>query len=116
MAKIGFLFLNGGRWQGKQIVSEEWIRNSTTNYVDARQFPPWIRAEGYGYNWWLWRFRVGDEIIESYHAAGRGGQFIFVFPRLQLVAVFTGWNDGQLALQPFEMLQHYILPAVALRH
>ena len=112
MAKIGFLYLNGGRWQGKQIVSEKWVRDSTTNYVDASQFPNWIRADGYGYNWWLRSFHVGSQEIQSYHAAGRGGQFIFVFPRLQLVAVFTGWNDNSMALQPFDMLQRYILPAV----
>lgn len=115
MAKIGYLFLNGGRWKGRQIVSEKWVKDSTTNYVDARQFHPWIRANGYGYNWWLRPFRIGDQTIESYHAAGLGGQFIFIFPSLQLVATFTEWNDDGVALQPFDMLERYILPAVAPR-
>jgi CubicO group peptidase (beta-lactamase class C family) len=111
MAKIGQLFLDGGRWKGKQVVSEEWVKASTTNYIDAKQFPDWIAADGYGYQWWLRSFKVGDRIIPSFHAAGRGGQFIFVFPDLKMVAVFTGWNDNELSKQPFEMVERYVLPA-----
>jgi CubicO group peptidase (beta-lactamase class C family) len=113
MAKIGYLYLNGGRWQGKQIVSEEWVKESTKNRVDAKQFPNWINADGYGYQWWLRSFKVGDRVIPSYHAAGRGGQFIFVVPELDIVSVFTGWNDNELGLQPFEMFERYLLPAAA---
>jgi len=58
-------------------------------------------------------FKVGDRAIFSYHAPGLGGQFIFVVPELQLVAVFTGWNENELALQPFEMFERYILPAAS---
>ena len=112
MAKIGSLFLNGGRWLGRQIVSESWVSNSTKNYVDTRQFPSWIKADGYGYQWWLRSFQVNGQTIPSYHAAGRGGQFIFVFPSLQMVVVVTGWNDNELGVQPFDMLPRYIVPAV----
>lgn len=112
MVKIGYLFLSGGRWQGKQIVSEEWVKESIKNRVDPKQFPDWHKDDGYGYQWWLRSFKVGDRMIFSYHAPGLGGQFIFVVPDLQLVAVFTGWNETELALQPFEMLERYILPAV----
>jgi CubicO group peptidase (beta-lactamase class C family) len=112
MAKIGYLFLNGGRWQGKQIVSEEWVKESTKPQVGAGQLPAWAQAQSYGYQWWLGAFRVRDRVVESYSAQGRGGQFIFVFPALQMVAVFTGWNDNKLWNQPLDMLQQYILPAV----
>ena len=111
MAKIGELVLQGGRWQGKQIVSEAWIKESTTPHVRTGR-PPRESAPEYGYQWWLGTFRVSERVIASYSARGRGGQFIFVFPDLQLVAVFTGWNDNALWLQPIEMLQQYILPAV----
>jgi CubicO group peptidase (beta-lactamase class C family) len=111
MAKIGQLFLDGGRWKGKQIVSEKWVKASTTNYIDAKQFPNWIKADGYGYQWWLRSFKVGHRVIPSFHAAGRGGQFIFVFPELKMVAVFTGWNDNELGEQPFDMVGRYVLPA-----
>lgn len=103
MAKIGYLFLNGGRWQGKQIVSERWIRESTTQQAPDRE---------YGYQWWLGRLRAGDRTVVTYGAQGRGGQFILVLPELQIVAVFTGWNDGNgLGEQPFDMLQRFVLPA-----
>jgi hypothetical protein len=38
-------------------------------------------------------------------------EFIIVFPKLQMVAVFTGWNDNELLGQALEMIQKYILPA-----
>jgi CubicO group peptidase (beta-lactamase class C family) len=111
MAKIGYLFLNGGCWQGKQIVSKKWVEVSTGQQVDAGQLPAWFLADGYGYQWWLGSFHVRGQIIESYSARGRGGQFIIVFPALQMAAVFTGWNDNKLLGRPLDMLQRYILPA-----
>jgi CubicO group peptidase (beta-lactamase class C family) len=111
MAKIGCLFLNGGRWNGKQIVSKKWVEESVKKHVGAGQLPAWFIASGYGYQWWLGSFRVNGQVIESYSARGQGGQFIIVFPSLQIVAVFTGWNDNTLLGQPLDMLQRYVLPA-----
>jgi CubicO group peptidase (beta-lactamase class C family) len=111
MAKIGQLFLNGGRWNGKQIVSEEWVKESTKQQVGAGQLPAWFSADGYGYQWWLGSFQVRGQTFESYSARGQGGQFIIIFTALQMVAVFTGWNDNELLGQPLNMLQKYILPA-----
>ena len=105
MAKIGYLFLNGGRWQGKQIVSERWVRDSTTQQAPDRT---------YGYQWWLGKLQAGNRAVATYAAQGRGGQFILVFPELKMVAVFTGWNDGNgLGEQPLDLLQRFVLPAVA---
>ena len=103
MARIGLLALNGGRWHGKQIVSAAWLRES------IRQQAPDL---AYGYQWWL----LGDppQPAAAYGALGRGGQLIIVIPELEMVAVFTGWNDGRLfGTPPFEMLKRYILPAAA---
>jgi CubicO group peptidase (beta-lactamase class C family) len=111
MAKIGQLFLNGGRWNGNQIVSEEWVKESTQQQVGAGQLPAWFLADGYGYQWWLGSFHVARQTVESYSARGQGGQFIIIFPTLQMLAVFTGWNDNELLGQPLDMLQKYILPA-----
>jgi CubicO group peptidase (beta-lactamase class C family) len=112
MAKIGQLLLNGGRRQGKQIVSEGWVKESTKPQSGAGQLPTWVpEATGYRYQWLLGSFHVYDQVIGWYGAAGRGGQFVAVFPDLQMVAVFTGWNDNALLAQPIDMLQRYILPA-----
>jgi CubicO group peptidase (beta-lactamase class C family) len=113
MAKIGTLFVNGGRWQGKQIVSEAWVRQSTSNHIGTAPLPQWAQAaHGYGYQWWLGSFQVGDRTVPFYSARGLGGQFILVFPDQQMVAVVTGWNEGRLMNQPLDMMQHYVLPAV----
>ena len=80
MAKIGCLYLDGGRWHGKQIVSEDWVKQSITNHVPQGQIPEAARADGYGYQWWLSSFDVGGKRIESFSARGRGGQFIWWFP------------------------------------
>jgi CubicO group peptidase (beta-lactamase class C family) len=104
MAKVGQLVLNGGRWEGKQIISEQWIRDSMKQHAPDRQ---------YGYQWWLGRLESGDRTVVTYGAQGRGGQLILVMPELKLVAVFTGWNDGNgLGEQPFEMLRSYVIPAI----
>jgi CubicO group peptidase (beta-lactamase class C family) len=111
MAKLGQLFLSGGRWQGKQIVSQQWITDSTQNHVDAAQIPAAANATGYGYQWWLDSFAVGDRLVGAYSARGRGGQFIFVCPDQQLVAVFTCSVDNPLMFQPLDLLRRDIVPA-----
>ncbi len=113
MAKIGYLFLNGGRWRGKQIVSEKWIGESTKSHVEAGQIPKAARADGYGYQWWLSSLSIGDRTVESYSARGRGGQFILVVPEEQLVVVITSATDNSLTFQPLEMMHQYVLPAAS---
>ena len=112
MAKIGYLYLNGGRWEGKQIVSAQWIQESTKGRVDSSQIPQAARADGYGYLWWLSSFKVGEDVVESYSARGRGGQFILILPKQQIVAVFTSPADNSLMFQPLDIVQKYLLPAV----
>lgn len=112
MAKIGCLFLDGGRWMGKQIVSDEWAKESVENRISAGQLPAAARADGYGYQWWLSSFRVGGRVVQSYSARGRGGQFILVLPAQKTVVVVTGWNDNDLMFQPLDMVQRYVLPAI----
>ncbi len=79
MAKIGYLFLHQGIWDGKQIVSSEWVRTATSPQVRVSD------KESYGYKWWLLREPQG-----IFEAHGRGGQRIAVLPSKQLVVVLTG--------------------------
>jgi CubicO group peptidase (beta-lactamase class C family) len=105
MAKLGYLFLNGGIWEGERIVSEEWIDESTKGYLS----PEW--ADGYGYQWWLRTYHSGSTAVDSYYAAGWGGQRITVFPSLDMVLVFTGGNyvEGEPV---DEIIERHILPAI----
>jgi CubicO group peptidase (beta-lactamase class C family) len=105
MAKFGYLFLNGGIWRGERIVSEEWVEESTKGHAST----PW--ADGYGYQWWLKTYRLGSTSVDSFYAAGWGGQRIIVFPSLEMVCVFTGGN--YVGEEPVdEIINRYILPAV----
>ena len=106
MAKIGYVMLRGGNWKGKQIVSQEWIKESTEYHITA------YFGYGYGYQWRSGKTIINDEPIRTFFAAGRGGQFIFVFPTLDLIAVFTSSiHDNVLYYQPFGIVTKYILPA-----
>lgn len=75
MAKIGFLFLNEGKWKNKQVVPKEWVKKSTLRQSGSSQ------QEGYGYLWW--RFP------DFFEARGRGGQRIVVIPEENIVFVCT---------------------------
>lgn len=82
MAKLGFLWLHGGQWDGKQIVSREWVHLSSQRQIETGK----NYGEDYGCGWWI--ARPGDNPIFS--ADGRGGQKVIVFPAMNLVLVTTG--------------------------
>jgi len=111
LARIGYLYLRGGVWNGERVVSEAWIRASTSPVVpDIR--PDNDRPDsGYGYQWWVpdhdgSRARV-------YSANGYGGQYLFVVPEYDLVAVFNGWNIHGGAPRSYgPVLQTRIIPAI----
>jgi CubicO group peptidase (beta-lactamase class C family) len=108
MAKFGLLYLNKGVWNGEQIVTEEWIIQSTNSY-----FSPWY-GTSYGYYWWKIPLFLNGRQIDEYSAHGRGGQFIFILPAYDMVVVFTSWNDNDLINRPVNIMQDYILPAISL--
>ncbi len=111
MAKYGQLYLDGGVWQGRRILSEEWIRESWERY--GRLAPLDRNGHQYGYLWWHHAYPVGDRTIETVEARGNGGQYIFVVPSLDLVAVITAGNfrTGETR-RPEEILRRFVLPAV----
>jgi len=111
VAKIGQLYLDGGRWNGKQVVSQKWIKESTVKHVSASLIPKAVRADGYGYQWWLSSIPNGEHAIDTYSARGRGGQFVLVAPAERLVVVFTSPPENPLTFQPLDLLQRHILPA-----
>jgi CubicO group peptidase (beta-lactamase class C family) len=78
LVKFGQLYLAGGRWEGTQVVPEDWVTEATRAQVDTDQ--PGI---GYGYQWW-----VGDiDGARSYRAMGYGGELLVVVPSRDLVVV-----------------------------
>lgn len=104
MAKIGLLMVNSGMHNGEQIVSEEWVKQSSQNKVELGPF------DGYGYLWWKQAF-VNN--IETYFADGNGGQHIFIVPSEELVIVFTGGNQNTgIGAQNFQIVNNYVLAAI----
>jgi CubicO group peptidase (beta-lactamase class C family) len=82
-ARFGLLFLHNGEWNGRRIVSEDWVRTST------RADTPTDRAYGYRYFWWLDADRPG-----RFYAQGKYGQYIYVAPDADAVVVRLGRSSG----------------------
>jgi len=103
MARFGYLYLNQGYWDGQQIISPEWIRQSTSSQIHTG------RGSDYGYLWWI--HPRPDQ--PSFEAAGSGGQSIYVVPSLDLVVVVTGGGPGSGALEdPGPIIYEWIMKAV----
>jgi CubicO group peptidase (beta-lactamase class C family) len=89
LAKLGFLYLNNGYWNGRNIVSESWVNESTSQQIQAVSHPIYGKF-GYGYQWWVKKV----DGCNSFRAWGRRGQFIVVVPEPDLVIAVTS-NPGQ---------------------
>ena len=88
VAKIGYLYLHGGQWNGKQIVPREWVDMSTAPPTGERGGPG-----GLGYEWGGANGANGRQ----FGGTGRGGQSLAVWPDLDMVVVITGGgNTGQM--------------------
>ena len=105
LAKIGYLYLHDGVWDGRRLLPEGWVKASTTPLVDTRPGQP--RSRKYGYQWWVLPY--GDGSRQAYAALGYGGQRLIVVPEHQLIAVFTGWNIYDHAeLAPYDALDRVL--------
>jgi len=108
MAKIGLLMLNKGLWNGKRIVSSEWVEMSGEN--NLRLPGPF---DGYGYLWWKQSFLKDNMSLQTYFSSGNGGQDIFIIPAKNMVLVFTTGNvNTSLGLQNIYLMRDYIIPAI----
>ena len=103
MAKFGQLFLDGGKWEGQQIIPEEWVREST-----RVQFARSSNYVSYGYQWWVRSF--GRKNHATFFAQGHAGQLIFVVPELNLISVFTS-NRPDDTHAPWAYFADYVLEA-----
>ncbi len=101
MAKLGFLFLNNGTWDGEQIVPAEWVASASQQHISL--WSDW----GYGYQWWV-HGPITTLLTSCYSARGYLGQFIYVFPDLDMVVVFTA--DSSI-IEDYYYLENFILPA-----
>ncbi len=91
LAEIAMLFHQKGVWNGKQIVSPEWVKDSIAPSIMVNE----KAGVKYGYKWWLYPYGKDDARL-AFAGSGFGGQMPIVIPAYDIVMVFTAWNilDG----------------------
>jgi CubicO group peptidase (beta-lactamase class C family) len=108
LAKLGQLYLDGGSWHGRPVISADWVRRSVSPHANARP------DTDYGYLWWLQTFHAGARDFKCFAMYGSGGNKVYVFPAVRLVVVVTTTNfrvSGAGALTD-RLLTEEILPAL----
>ena len=85
LAKIGYLYLRDGMWDGQRIVSSEWVKESLTPYFQTDE-----PAFKYGFKWWLSKLPDSTEFV--WMARGVGDEHLMVFPSESLIVTFTMWD------------------------
>lgn len=119
MLKIAQLVLDNGNCKGQQIVSENWINESTNCQTDVEMsFTRFSRTENakyvtakYGYLWYREKIEYKDIETELIFASGNGGQYMMVLKDYDAAIAFTGSNFGNWRGKlPFDILLKYIIP------
>ncbi|NLF75474.1 MAG: serine hydrolase [Chloroflexi bacterium] len=94
LAKIGYLFLHGGEWDGQQIVSSAWVNASINDQLEPLQPHFWEGYSNYWYDgpvgYWFNELAGANAAYRGYAAIGWGCQFLFVIPDLDMIVVTTG--------------------------
>jgi len=108
LAKLGQLLLDEGRWQGRQILSSDWVRSMLSIHAQARD-----DAE-YGYLIWRFRFSSDGKEVAAWAMSGNGGNYVFIVPERRLVTVITRqhYNQPRMHPQTHEMFVDYVLKAM----
>lgn len=106
MVKFGQLFLNKGNFNGKQVISEQWIKEST-----IPRHITYMNIGHYEHHWWASSHKRNDREISYYFALGYGGQYIIVVPDFNMVVTFTSrmYNNS---LRPIHYFKNYILESI----
>jgi CubicO group peptidase (beta-lactamase class C family) len=103
LAKFGFLYLNQGQWEDRQIIPVDWIRASTRQQSEGG-FPEYNR---YGYLWWV----TTEKGHPAYYAAGYGGQYVYIVPDFDIVVAITSKLD-QSHPENKNVVSEYVIPAI----
>lgn len=93
MARIGLLMLNKGKWNEKQVLSENWIDEMTSQIttsaeVESNTSKLGNADFGYSYMWWLWENTADNRFKGAYSAFGALGQSITIFPEIDVVVAY----------------------------
>ncbi len=110
LAKIGQLMAGDGLWNGKRVLPEGWVAESTKPRLNT-EAPLWFY---YGYQWWLGRSLLRGRDLTWTAGFGNGGQRLFVVPELDLVVAINATHYGSplQGIIPIAILNRLVLPAV----
>jgi CubicO group peptidase (beta-lactamase class C family) len=105
--KLGQLFLDGGKWHGRRIVGDDWVRRATSPLHELQKLR-------YGYLWWNIEYPYRGHNVRAFFAAGNGGQLVMVLPELDLVVCVWGGNYSDPVFYDTQQkyVPQYLLPAV----
>jgi CubicO group peptidase (beta-lactamase class C family) len=105
--KLGQVMLNGRSWNGRRIVSTEWVRRATAPLEN-------LRTLQYGYLWWSITYPYKGRTVHAFFAGGNGGQLVMGIPDLDLVVAFYAGNYSDPVMYKIQqdLVPQYILPAI----
>ena len=102
VAHLGQLHLQRGRWDGRQLLSEEWVADATRRHVDNPDEPEPDWRQGYGFQFWMSR--------HGYRGDGAFGQFCVVLPEQDVVVATTA--DAPDMQRVLDAVWDHLVPAV----
>lgn len=108
LARLGRLMLQGGEWEGRQVVPQAWVQTLLS--------PCAADGEEFGHHWWSGNVFVRGKEVRWHAAFGNGGQRLFIVPSLDLVVVMTAgeYDDGSVGRAQRHLLQQVV--AATLEH
>ncbi len=109
LLEFGKLYLNNGTIGERRLIPAEWVETSLSSYFENTSYN--YRDHDYGYLWWRNTFAGHD----TWFAWGYGGQYLFVIPERNAVAVFTGNPDSRAAGRNnriYDVMEHAVIPAL----
>ena len=110
--KLGQLYLNGGTWNGRRVLSKDWVAQSLAVHT---KFEDRFGVDHlYGWGWHIHHLRVGNHTYIEYESGGNGGQLVEILPELDMVVGITGGAYGNFrAWGPWsvELVPQYIVRA-----
>jgi len=108
LLKLGQLYADEGRWNGRQIVPQSWV---------ATSLRPRVRIDDrneFGFLWWLTSIEIHERSVSAHYMTGSGGNKVFVIPDLNLTVVITSENFGRgdAHVLSERLMSEYILGSV----
>ena len=113
LAKFGLLYMNDGKWDNKQVLDSDWVKQSLKAQVLRPSESP-KTVLGYGFQFWTEPLTLPRYKTDLPFAMGRGGQLIIFWRSMDMVLVFTGgnYNRNYTGSDIYIAFTHYIVPSV----